>query len=125
MAGVASNPLNKLEYSNRQGYSKFDLSKDVLTTMRFAELTPIYCERSVLGDKFTLKVSQNIQNFLTLNSPLMGNLRYHSDFFAVPKKAMLPHTYELLVENPNRGDDVPDDAYPFFDLRQFGYQSQV
>lgn len=117
MAGAASNPLNKLEYSNRQGYSKFDLSKDVLTTMRFAELTPIYCERSVFGDKFTLKVSQNIQNFLTLNSPMLGSLRYHSDFFAVPKKAMLPHTYELLVENPNRGDDVPDDAYPYFDLR--------
>ena len=119
MVGAASNSLNNLEYSNRQGYSKFDLSKDVFTTMRFAELTPIYCERSVLGDKFSLNVSQDIQNYLTLNSPLMGKLRYHSDFFAVPKKAMLPHTYELLVENPNRGDDVPDDAYPFFDLRAF------
>ena len=117
MPNVASNSLNNLEYSNRQGYSKFDLSQNVFTTMRFSELTPIYLERSVLGDKFTLKVSQNIQNYVTLKSPLMGQLRYHNDFFAVPRQAMLPHTYELLFTNPNRGDDVPDDAYPFFDLR--------
>ena len=117
MPNVASNSLNNLEYSNRQGYSKFDLSQNVFTTMRFSELTPFYLERSVLGDEFTLKASQNIQNYVTLKSPLMGQLRYHNDFFAVPRQAMLPHTYELLFTNPNRGDDVPDDAYPFFDLR--------
>ena len=30
---------------------------------------------------------------------------------------MLPHTYERLFVDPNKGDDVPSDAFPTFDLR--------
>lgn len=113
------NELNRLEYSNRQGYSKFNLSRPYPTTLRFAQLTPFFLERTVLGDKFNIKVNQQIVNYATMNSPLMGNLRFHNDFFAVPKQGMMPHTYDLLFRNPNKGDDVPDDAYPFFDLRDF------
>ena len=113
------NELNRLEYSNRQGYSKFNLSRPYPTTLRFAQLTPFFLERTVLGDKFNIKVNQQIVNYVTLNSPLMGNLRFHNDFFAVPKEGMMPHTYDLLFRNPNKGDDVPDDAYAFFDLRGF------
>ena len=113
------NELNRLEYSNRQGYSKFNLSRPYPTTLRFAQLTPFFLERTVLGDKFNIKVNQQIVNYVTMNSPLMGNLRFHNDFFAVPKEGMMPHTHDLLFRNPNKGDDVPDNAYPFFDLRSF------
>lgn len=119
MPQTVINPLNRLEYSNRQGYSKFDLGRPYPTTLRFAQLTPFFLERAILGDRFKIQVSQKLVNYVTLKSPLMGDVRFHNDFFAVPKEAMMPHTYELLFRNPNKGDDVPDDAYPYFDLRNF------
>ena len=114
-----SNPLNNPEYYNRQGYNTFDLSRTVGQTARFGELTPFFFYRSVYGDKLKMHVSHDIQNYLTFQSPLLGNIRYHRDFFAVPRRALLPHTYERLTVNPNKGSDVPDDAYPVFDLAGF------
>lgn len=114
---VGYNDLNRLEYSNRQGYSNFDLSRLVQTSFRFADITPFLCTRTVFGDNFTEKMSQDLQNYVTLKSPLMGTLRSHQDYFCMPKRGMLPHTYRELLVNPNKGEDVPELANPGFHLR--------
>ena len=55
MPKTVVNPLNQLEYSNRQGYSKFDLSKLVGSTLRFGELVPFHSFRTVLVKMLQLK----------------------------------------------------------------------
>ena len=119
-AGVITpeNPLNSPGISNGQGYNTFDLSNQQYSTPRFADITPFSVLPVEPGDRINLKSSHELRA-PTFKSPLMSELRLNKDYFFVPKSAMMPNTYEYLLVNPNRGDDVPDDAFPVFDIRNF------
>ena len=109
--------LNRTEYSNRQGFSKFDLSKKIQFTPRMGEITPFFCTRTIFDDDFKTRFQYNVMNYVTMDSPLMQSMRSAVDFYAVPRKAMIPHSYDRQFIVPNKGDSVPTDAYPGFDLR--------
>lgn len=109
--------LNRTEYSNRQGFSKFDLSKKIQFTPRMGEITPFFCTRTIFDDDFKTRFQYNVMNYITMDSPLLQSMRSAVDFYAVPRKAMIPHTYDRQFIVPNKGDTVPVDAYPSIDLR--------
>ena len=109
--------LNRTEYSNRQGFSKFDLSKKIQFTPRMGEITPFFCTRTIFDDDFKTRFQYNVMNYVTMDSPLMQSMRSAVDFYAVPRKAMIPHSYDRQFIVPNKGDTVPVDAYPGIDLR--------
>lgn len=109
--------LNRMEYSNRQGFSKFDLSKKIQFTPRMGEITPFFCTRTIFDDDFKTRFQYNVMNYITMESPLMQSMRSAVDFYAVPRKAMIPHSYDRQMIIPNKGDAVPTDAYPGIDLR--------
>lgn len=112
------NPLNSPSVSNSQGYNTFDLSNAQYHSLRFGELTPFHVTPVEIGDRKNL---QNKYNLIapTFQSPLMSEVRFNRDYFLVPKSAMMPNTWEYLFVNPNQGDDVPDDAFPVLDLKEF------
>ena len=119
-AGIISpeNPLNSPGVSNSQGYNTFDLSNQRGITPRFAELTPFSVVPVVSGDRINLQSSHKLNTY-TLSAPLLSEVRFNKDYFFVPQSCMLPNTWEYLFVNPNKGDDVPDDAYPVFDVKTF------
>lgn len=112
------NPLNSPSVSNGQGYNTFDLSNQQFLCPRFAEITPFSVIPVEPGDRVNLKSSHELRA-PTFQSPLMSELRLNKDYFFVPKSAMMPNTWDYLAVNPNRGDDVPDDAYPVLSLHDF------
>lgn len=109
------NPLNSPGVSNNQGYNTFDLSRQNCVTQRFGEITPFDVQEAEVGDRFSLKLSHESRAY-TFKSPIMSNVRLNKDYFFVPYSAIMPRTYEQLFVNPVKGSDVPDDAYPVFDL---------
>lgn len=109
------NPLNSPGVSNNQGYNTFDLSRQNCITQRFAEITPYDVQECEIGDRFSLKLSTESRSY-TFKSPIMSNVRINKDYFFVPYSCMFPNTYEQLFVNPVKGNDVPDDAYGYFDL---------
>lgn len=112
------NPLNSPGVSNSQGYNTFDLSNQQPITPRFSELTPFSVIPVESADRINLQTSHKLNTY-TLSAPLLSEVRMNKDYFFVPKSAMLPNTWEYLFVNPNKGDDVPDDAYPIFDIKKF------
>lgn len=112
------NPLNSPGVSNGQGYNTFDLSNQQFICPRFAEITPFSVIPVEPGDRINLKSSHELRA-PTFKSPLMSELRLNKDYFFVPKSAMMPNTWDYLAVNPNRGDDVPEDAFPVLSLQSF------
>ena len=118
------NPLNSPGVSNTQGYNTFDLSRQNCVTQRFAEITPFDVQEAEIGDRFYLKLSHESRAY-TFKSPIMSNVRLNKDYFFVPYSAIMPRTFEQLFVNPVKGSDVPDDAYPVFNIGTFIFISPV
>uniref|UniRef100_A0AAU8B9R5 Major capsid protein n=1 Tax=Dulem virus 269 TaxID=3145746 RepID=A0AAU8B9R5_9VIRU len=112
------NPVNDPKYVNNQGYSVFDYVGNNSQTLRYSEITPVFCENTVSGDRFVGSISDMaVAN--QLDAPLMQPVNLHSDAFAVPMKSLFPENWAKIITNPLKGDDIPDAALPAFPLRFF------
>lgn len=85
--------------------SNFDLSYRLACTPSYGFATPFFKLDCVPDDKVSLR-SGHMLRTLSLKSPLFQNLRMNKDFYAVPMKALLPKTWDLIYDNPVQGDDI-------------------
>lgn len=99
------NPVNNPSVKGVHTHSDFDLSRSILQTMRFAELTPLYAYEVTPKDTIPLRSSHDIRSY-TLKAPLMSNITLKKDHFSVPLQAILPTNWEKVYKNPKQGDDV-------------------
>ena len=91
-------------------HNHYDLSYLFGATERFGEISPVAFMYGVPDDKnVTFRIKQNLRT-LSIGSPLLQNLKKCLDFYAVPTRAILPHTWDFIQNNPVIGDDiVPED----------------
>lgn len=113
-AGTGNGANNAKPYNN-ESYNTFNKSNMRLYTQRFDEVKPNFCQRCNDGDVVRIQSSHDLRTF-TLKSPLMNGLQMKQEFFSVPFKAIMPHSWEYLERQPITGDDVPADMYPSFSI---------
>lgn len=105
-APLGGDPVNDPKDRNpKKSRSKFDLSYKFATTLRFGEISPFLYIPCVPDSKKTVRSSHLLRSF-SLESPLLQNLRIKKDFIAIPKRALLPRTWDLIYTNPTRGEDI-------------------
>lgn len=90
---------------NNEGYNSFDHSRLELYTQRFSEVMPCYFDKCIEGDNTVNQATQDVRTF-ALQSPLMNNLKMYRSFYAVPFSAIAPKSWEYLLRQPNKGQDI-------------------
>lgn len=84
----------------------YDLSYKYAATERFGEVNPFVFCYGVPDDKnVTFRTGHKLRT-TSLASPLLQDLRKNLDFYAVPTKAILPHTWDFIQNNPVVGNDI-------------------
>lgn len=105
-APLGGDPVNDpKDRKPKKSRSYFDLSYKFATTLRFGEISPFLYVPCVPDSKKTVRSSHLLRSF-SLESPLLQNLRIKKDFIAVPRRALLPRTWDLIYTNPTRGEDI-------------------
>ena len=101
--------------ANVQGYNTFDMSINSPTSQRFGEAVPTFFFEGVAGDRLIHRLSESLKAN-QLVSPLMSEIRAYEDVFTVPISSLYPTNWQKMVTNPTKGDDLPADALPNFDV---------
>lgn len=96
-------------------YNIFDLSHDRKYSAKFGELTPVYVQECVPGDKISVKAS-NLLRFAPLVSPVMHKISVYCHFFFVPNR-ILWDDWELFITGGVTGEAEP--AFPTVPLKDF------
>ncbi len=105
------NTLNNLERNNHPNRSKFEFTDSIALTPRFGQITPFFCRRVEDTDQFSDRTEFDLRT-LSLQSPLMQDLKMYKNYFSVPMECILPNNWKTKIyPNPILGDDVPADAY--------------
>lgn len=105
-APLGGDPVNDpKDRKPKKSRSYFDLSYKFATTLRFGEISPFLYVPCVPDSNKTVRSSHLLRS-LSLTSPLLQNLRIKKDFVAVPRRALLPRTWDLIYTNPTRGEDI-------------------
>lgn len=102
-------PQNDVKVHSPRNHNVFTLNRSLFTTHQYGYIYPFYRQQCVPDDVIPFSSRHEIRAF-TMQSPFMGNISMHKDFFCVPKQSILPNTWELIYRAPALGDDVPDDA---------------
>lgn len=110
--------LNNSQSYNSQGYNTFDRSSLRLLTSRFADIVPYDCQIPVDGDVIRKRNAFDISTY-TMQSRMLTDVKVSTDAFFVPLSAIMPNTWRLIVKNPIKGNDIPDDVYPYWNFSGF------
>lgn len=113
-----TNPVNESVKVYGQSRTTFPTSYQHLTSELYGLLNPFFAMEGVEGDTIPLNSIENLISDAT-KSPLMSGINKCKDYYSVPMRAILPHTWELIYANPSQGDDVPEDANSTLLLRPF------
>ncbi len=105
------NTLNNLDRNNHPNRSKFEFTDSIALTPLFGLITPFFCRRAEDTDNFSDRTEFDLRT-LSLQSPLMQDLKMYKNYFSVPMECILPNNWKTKIyPNPTLGDDVPADAY--------------
>lgn len=75
-------------------------------TEKFGELSPFMRYQGEYKDKNVILYSASSVDSMSLHAPLLQQIRHNKDFYVVDKRAILPHTWELIHNQPSHGDDI-------------------
>lgn len=113
-----TNPVNESVKVYGQSRTTFPTSYQHLTSELYGLLNPFFAMEGVEGDTIPLNSVENLISDAT-KSPLMSGINKCKDYYAVPMRAILPNTWELIYANPTQGEDVPEDSNSTILLRPF------
>lgn len=112
------NDQNRPDAKSPKGSSTFDnLTQLRFMSLRFGDITPFMFFESLKTDKIPFRSDHDLRT-LSLQSPLMSDLKLHKHFFNVPIESILPLNWEQIYTLPISGDDTPADAYTSVGLEQ-------
>lgn len=115
---VHQDGLNNSQPYNNEGYNTFDRSNVHQITQRFADIRPYNCQVAVDGDVVRNRNVFDLSTY-TMKSRLLTRVRQHLSAFTVRLSAIMPNTWDMIIKHPDHGQDVPADAYPYFDFSSF------
>ena len=104
-ATAPNDSLNNSYKRYNRGYNKFNLTRQLYTTERYADINLIECLEGVEGDKLPFGNKHQIRSY-TLKSPIMFDIYKKKTYFMVDNKAILPINWDKVYKQPNKGDDV-------------------
>lgn len=113
-----TNPVNEAHKSYKQNRTTFPVSYAHYTSEVYGRLQPFFFMDGVEGDTIPLNSHQEVRT-PTLKAPLMSKITKSKDYYAIPMRAILPKTWEMIYTNPTQGDDIPEDANCFIHLSKF------
>lgn len=113
-----TNPVNEAHKSYKQDRTTFPVSYAHYTSEVYGRLQPFFFMDGVEGDTIPLNSHQEVRT-PTLKAPLMSKITKSKDYYAIPMRAILPKTWEMIYTNPTQGDDIPEDANCFVHLEKF------
>lgn len=90
------------------GLTKFPMSYKHANTARYGHITPFYYQHSRGDDTVPLFSEHDLRTY-TLSSPMLSDLNMNKSYFMVDMEAIYPRNWNLMLVNPSKGDDVPDD----------------
>lgn len=105
----SGDPRNDVTPSAPKGYSTFNLSHRFLQTHRFGEITPHCSFETIKGAKDSIRLMNDTSSY-SLKAPLKTEMFQKRSNFFVPLQAIIRNNWELLVAQPNSGDDVLPDV---------------
>lgn len=91
------------------GLTKFPMSYKHANTARYGHITPFYYQHSRGDDTVPLFSEHELRTY-TLSSPMLSDLNMNKTYFMVDMEAIYPRNWNLMLVNPSKGDDVPDDT---------------
>lgn len=115
---VNQNSINQASPFNGESYNTFNRGNFRLQTERFADVAPFLVGEGIEGDNVRIRPTYRLDTY-TMKSRFLSPMQKNLDVFQVPLSAMMPRSWKALYRNPNKGLDVPDDAYPLFDIKTF------
>lgn len=105
----SGDPRNDVSPAAPKGFSKFNLSHRFLQTHRFGEITPHESFETIKGAKDSVRLMNDTSSY-SLKAPLKTEMFQKRSNFFVPLQAIIRNNWELLVAQPNDGDDVPQEV---------------
>lgn len=91
------------------GLTKFPMSYKHANTARYGHITPFYYQHSRGDDTVPLFSEHELRTY-TLASPMLSDLNMNKTYFMVDMEAIYPRNWNLMLVNPSKGDDVPEDT---------------
>lgn len=87
---------------------------------RFGECSPFMHFFGVPDDSKVLLRSVDTLESMSLSDPLLQEIRKNKDYYVCRRSAILPHTWDLIYNNPVKGDDINADlANSILHLKNF------
>nr|CRY97204.1 hypothetical protein [uncultured prokaryote] len=111
MADITSNTpgnqLNNDKESVGTSMHPYDLSRIYQTTTRYGLIQPHFYHFGLEKDEVHNSSREDIMT-LPMQSPAFTNIKRKSNYFFVPKSALLPVNWEKVNKEPSFGDDIPN-----------------
>lgn len=98
------------------GLSQFDLSKELKTTIKFGEVTPIYAKQLMPGDDFLIRPEFQ-SRFIALDAPIMHRIDLEHHWFFVPNRLCWDNFEDFIVPE---GLNQPKPAVPYAITHNYG-----
>lgn len=115
---VNQNSINQASPFNGESYNSFNRGNIRLQTERFSDVAPFLVGEGIEGDNIKFRPSYRLDTY-TMKSRFLTPMQKNMDLFQIPLSSIMPRSWKALYRNPNKGNDVPDDAYPLFDIKTF------
>lgn len=112
---VHQDGLNNAQPYNNEGYNTFDRSNVRQLTQRFSDIRPYNMQIPVDGDVVRNRNVFDLSTY-TMKSRLLTRVRQHLSAFTVRLSAIMPNTWELILKQPEHGEDIPADAFPYWNF---------
>lgn len=91
------------------GRTEFPMYYTFPNTYRYGHVQPFYYQHTVGDDEIPL-FSQHDLSTYTLSSPLKDPVTLNKAYFLIDYKCLYPRNWDLMLVEPNKGDDVPADT---------------
>lgn len=115
---VNQDGLNNPKTANQESYNTFDRSRINYQTQQFQTLQPCTVMAEISGNHARIKTRQDLRTY-TLKSPLLSPTRLTRSFFQVPFSALMPNTWEYIVRQPVKGEDIVySDVAPLLNIQK-------
>lgn len=120
-ATAPNDSLNESYKRYFRGYNKFNLTRPLFQTERYADINLIEAVEGVEGDKLNFASKHSIRSY-TLKAPVEFELYKKKTYFAVNNLAILPNNWKKVYKQPNKGDDVDYHVNCVSDYQVFLYR---
>lgn len=107
-----ANIMSMVSLKNKTSYNGFDLSTKRNFTMKAGQLTPVWWQYVLPGDKFNINLSQFTRT-VPVNTSAFARIRQYFDFYFVPLEFLWNKVDNVMTQMNNNIQHAPSFVNPF------------